>query len=87
MIKRLLVAGLALLAGAAVLPAQTVPGAVGGLYTKVADPDEGELAREGRIVVIFDGGGKVWFDANLGRADGHTAIFSQAGQTQKFIID
>ena len=79
MIKRLIVAGLALLAGAAVLPAQTVPGAVGGLYTKVADPDEGELAREGRIVVIFDGGGKVWFEANLGRADGHTAIFSSAG--------
>ncbi len=73
-IKRFLMAGLALLCAAGALSAQeqTVDGAFGGVFRKVVNPDEGEMAREGRIIVIFGEKG-VWFDAFLARADGHTA--------------
>lgn len=79
MIKRLIAAALALAAGAGALQAQTVEASRGGWFTKIVDPDEGELAREGQVVVIFDGQGQAWFKANLGRADGRTAILSSDG--------
>jgi hypothetical protein len=79
MIKKCLIAGLALLfAGLVSAPAEPVEGAFGGVFTKVADPDEGDHAREGHIVVIFDNQGKAWFKLNLGRQDGATAILSPA---------
>lgn len=79
MIKRLIAAALALAAGAGALQAQTVEASRGGWFTKIVDPDEGELAREGQVVVIFDGKGQAWFKADLGRADGRTAILSSDG--------
>lgn len=82
MIKRILTAGLALLCAAGGLSAQeqTVDGAFGGVYRKVVKPDEGEMAREGQIVVIFSEKG-VWFNAFLSRADGHTAALKPEGGT------
>ena len=82
MIKRILTAGLALLCAAGGLSAQeqTVDGAFGGVYRKVVKPDEGEMAREGQIVVIFSEKG-VWFNAFLARADGHTAALKPEGGT------
>lgn len=68
-----------LLAGASALQGQTVDAARGGLYMKTVGEDEGENAREGWAVVFFDGQGKVRFEVNLGRADGHTAILSSDG--------
>ena len=79
MIKKLFIAALALLAGAAALPAQTVREAFGGVFEKVEDPDEGDYARGGTITVIFDGEGKAWFKLNLGRQDGATAILEPEG--------
>ena len=79
MIKKLLIAGLALLAGSALLPAQTVEAARGGLFMKSADGEEGDNVREGWALVVFDGQGKACFKVNLGRADGRTAILSSDG--------
>lgn len=62
-------------AGAFALQAQPNVEAAGGVFRKVADPEEGEMARSGQISVIFDGSGNVWFEIKLDRADGVTAQF------------
>ena len=77
--KYLLTAALALLC-CGLLSAQSVDGAFGGVFRKVNGPAEGEMAREGRIIVIFGGQG-IWFDAFLARADGHTASLKPEGGT------
>ena len=78
-IRMILCAAAALLAGSefcASAQEGTATQALGGVYRKVVNPDDGEMAVQGTLTVIFDGSGYVWFNANLGRSDGHTAILS-----------
>lgn len=82
MIKKCFPAVLALLfAGLLTASAEPVEGAFGGLFTKVVSSDEGDNAREGHVVVIFNADGNAWFKLNLGRKDGATAILSPGAGT------
>ena len=74
-VRHILLALSLIAAGAFALQAQPREEAAGGVFRKVADPEEGDHARSGQISVIFDGSGNVWFDIQLSRVDGVTAQF------------